>query len=112
MAAAPGVIVWAWTRDVQRPLSLPAQEKRLTEPVSRYGATGRGAALLLVGIYLIVAAIDADSAKVHSPGGVLQQLRHNAYGWVLLFAPAFGAPGSSKRILLRDRHPDREDVGG
>jgi hypothetical protein len=90
-----GLILWAWTGDIQRPLSLPARQKRLTEPVSRYGVTGRGAALVLIGFYLVAAAIEANPSKAHELGGGLQHLRHTAYGSIalLLFALAFAASG-------------------
>lgn len=95
LAGGIGLIVWAWTRDVERKLALPPREKHLTEPVSRYGVTGRGAALALVGAYLIAAAFDADPTKAHGLDGVLQALRRTAYGWIplLLFALSFGAAG-------------------
>jgi len=90
-----GLVLWAWTGDIQRPLALPAREKRLTAPVSRYGVTGRGAALMLIGFYLVAAAVDANPSKAHELGGVLQHLRHTAYGWIalLLFGSAFVASG-------------------
>lgn len=86
-------VVWAWTSDIDAPLNLPPQEKRATRSVSRYGVSGRGTALALIGFYLISAAIDANPNEAHGLGGVLQHLRHTAYGWVLLlmFALAFGA---------------------
>lgn len=95
LAGGVGSIFWAWTRDVERSLALPPREKHLTEPLGRYGVTGRGAALVLVGAYLIASAIDADPTKAHGLDGALQALRQTAYGWIplLLFALSFGAAG-------------------
>jgi len=88
-----GIVIWAWTTDVERAVALAPTSKRITETVSRYGLTGRGAALILVGGYAIAAAINADPSKAHGLGGVLQHVRRTAYGDVLLavFASAFFA---------------------
>jgi len=93
MAGGGGLVGWAWTRDIAVPLAMSPQEKELTRPVSRYGVTGRGVALVLIGVYLVVAAVDAKPNEAHELGGVLRHLRHTSYGWIalLLFALAFGA---------------------
>lgn len=93
LAGGLGMIVWTWTVDVERGVALGPREKRLTEVISRYGLTGRGAALGLTGAYLIAAAIDADPSKAQGLGGILQSLRGTPYGWlvVLLFGSAFAA---------------------
>lgn len=88
-----GIVIWAWTTDVEHAVALAPRNKRITETVSRYGLTGRGIALVLIGGYAIAAAIDADPSKAHGLGGVLQDIRRTAYGNVLLliFASAFFA---------------------
>jgi hypothetical protein len=88
-----GLMIWAWTRDIAAPLDMNHREKKLARPVSRYGVTGRGLALALIGAYLIAAAIDANPREAHELGGLLQHLRHTSYGWfaLLLFAFAFCA---------------------
>jgi len=90
-----GFIIWAWTGDIERRLDLPPRQKHLTAPISRFGLSGRGAAIALVGGYLLAAAIDADPSKAHGFGGVLNDLRRTAYGepLLILFALAFGASG-------------------
>jgi len=54
-----------------------------------------GAALVLIGFYLVAAAIEANPSEAHELGGGLQHLRHTAYGSIalLLFALAFAASG-------------------
>lgn len=93
IASGLGLIGWASTRDVEKNLDLPHDQKRLTRPISRLGVAGRGATLALIGFYVIAAAVDARPNEAHELGGLLQHLRHTAYGWVLLllFALAFGA---------------------
>ncbi len=88
-----GFALWAWTRDVAAPLDLDPVERKVARPVSRYGVGGRGLALALIGFYLIGAAIHGQPSEAHELGGMLQQLRYTAFGWValLLFALAFAA---------------------
>jgi hypothetical protein len=88
-----GLVVWAWSGDIAAPLDLNREEKEVAGPVSRYGVTGRGLALALIGLYLIGAAIHGKPQEAHELGGLLLHLRQTPYGWValLLFALAFGA---------------------
>jgi len=88
-----GLLIWAWTRDVEQKLDMPADDKKATRPISRYGVSGRGVTLALIGFYLIAAAWHARPDEAHDVGAALQNLRHTAYGWVLmlLFALSFGA---------------------
>jgi Domain of Unknown Function (DUF1206) len=60
-------------------------------PVARYGVAGRGAAISLVGGYLIAAAVYGNPREAHEVGGVLAALREAPYGRFLmgLFALAF-----------------------
>jgi hypothetical protein len=93
VAAGTAVVFWAWSGDIEKPLALPPDKKRLTEPISRYGLTGRGAALTMIGIYLVRAAIDRNPVEAHELGGALEHLRHRWLGStaLLLFATAFAA---------------------
>lgn len=93
VAGGISMILWTWSVDVERSVALAPRNKEVTEVISRYGLTGRAAALALVGGYLLAAAIDADPSKAHGLGGVLQSLRGESWGWavVLLFGSAFAA---------------------
>ena len=91
LAGGTGLIVWALIGDVEGQLALPEKEKRLLRPVARYGVVGRGAAISLVGAYLIAAAVYGNPREAHEVGGVLAALRGAPYGQALigLFALAF-----------------------
>jgi hypothetical protein len=93
IAGGISMIVWTWSVDVEKSVALAPRNKEVTEVISRYGLTGRAAALALIGGYLMAAAIDADPSKAHGLGGVLQSLHRTSYGWmvVLLFGTAFAA---------------------
>jgi len=94
-ACGAGLIVWGATGDIEGPLELPRSEKRFMLPIGRYGASGRGAAIALVGGYLFVSAIHGDASEAHELGGVLTALRAQPYGVVVtaLFALAFIGSG-------------------
>ena len=95
LPAAHGLIVCGHGSATSSAAVAAARQKRLIQPVSRYGVTGRGAALVLIGFYLVAAAIDGQSAEAHELGGGLQHLRHTAMAAiaVLLFALAFAVSG-------------------
>jgi hypothetical protein len=107
-----GLIVWAWMRGPGTPAHLPPPERRWAEPVGRYGVTGRGAALIIVGFFLVAAAFEADPSRAHALSGILEHMRRTAYGWavVLLFASAFGASAFFD-FLEAIYSPPRRDPG-
>jgi hypothetical protein len=66
------------------------QERALARGVSKTGLTTRGIIYLLAGIFLVTAALDADPAAAHDPGGVLAEVARQPYGRYLLGALALG----------------------
>jgi hypothetical protein len=93
IAGGIGVLFWAWSGDVEGKLAMAPHEKHLTEPITRYGLTGRGAALAMLGVFLVLAAVDRNPSEAHELGGALEHLRHKWLGSaaLLLFATAFAA---------------------
>jgi hypothetical protein len=91
LVGGAGLLVWGIVGDVDREVALPQREKRLIRPVARYGIAGRGAAVALVGCFLIAAAFYGNPREAHEVGGVLAALRQVTYGRVLigLFGLAF-----------------------
>jgi hypothetical protein len=91
LVGGAGLLVWGIVGDVDREVALPQREKRLIRPVARYGIAGRGAAVALVGCYLLAAAFYGNPREAHEVGGVLAALRQVTYGRVLigLFGLAF-----------------------
>ena len=90
-AGGVGLIVWALIGDVEGPLALPQNKRRLLRPIARYGVAGRGLAIFLVGAYLIAAAVYGNPREAHEVGGVLAAMRGAPFGQALigLFALAF-----------------------
>ena len=91
LAGGVGLLVWGVSGDIDREVALPAQEKRLIRPLARYGIAGRGAAIALVGCYLLAAAFYGNPREAHEVGGVLAALRGTPFGEALigLFGLAF-----------------------
>jgi hypothetical protein len=79
-------LAWGLSADLERDLSLPPSEKRLFQPVARYGIGSRGVAIAFVGAYWLMAAINANPSQAHQLGQAMQDVRSHAYGWVLLLA--------------------------
>jgi hypothetical protein len=79
-----GVIAWVLIADIDDDIDLPEQQKGIVEPIGRYGLSGRGLAVSLVGIYWISAALHGDPAQAHELGGALQSVQQDSSGWLLL----------------------------
>lgn len=94
-ACGAGLIFWGVVGDIEGPLELPPFEKRLILPIGRYGTGGRGAAIALVGLYLIVAAIHGDPRQAHEVGGMLREMRSLPYGAMVTGAFALAFAGSA-----------------
>jgi hypothetical protein len=95
VACGFGVIGWVVTSDIDHDVDLPEHQKRLVEPVGRYGLAGRGVAATLVGIYWVSAALQADPSKAHELGGALQAVQQSPKGWLLLLTLAVAFAASS-----------------
>jgi Domain of Unknown Function (DUF1206) len=59
-------------------------------PVCRFGLIARGAVFVIIGGFLIVAALELDSAQARGLQGALQTLEQQPYGWILLGIVALG----------------------
>lgn len=101
-----------WRGDVLKRLSPPASARDWMRTVGRIGYAARGVTFLLIGGFVVVAAVNADSDEVRGLGGALQVLRQQPYGWVLLGLTAAGlfAFGLFGFVQARYRHIDVPDL--
>ncbi|HTW53308.1 MAG TPA: DUF1206 domain-containing protein [Stellaceae bacterium] len=90
-----GLIGWGAVGDIEGPLELPPLEKELMLPIGRYGTAGRGAAIMLVGAYLIVSAVHGDPRQAHELGSVLEEMRQLPFGAAITGAFALAFIGSA-----------------
>lgn len=89
------LIGWGGIGDIEGPLELPPIEKELMLPIGRYGTAGRGAAIGLVGVYLLISAVHGDPHQAHELGGALKQMRMVSFGAAITGAFALAFIGSA-----------------
>jgi len=112
--AATGLgFAWkAWHGDVAARLSLPADKREWIVFLGRMGFAARGVVFILIGGFLVLAALHASSSEAHGLGGALHALQQQPYGWVLLALTACGlfAFGLFGLVQARYRHIDAPDL--
>lgn len=101
-------IMKAWRGNVTEHLSLPADKRDWIVLLGRMGFAARGIVFLLIGGFLVLAALHASSSEAHGLGGALQALQQQPYGWILLALTALGlfAFGLFGLVQARYRHID------
>jgi hypothetical protein len=70
--------------------TLPAQVKQLIIAVGRAGYAALGVVTIIIGIFLIVAALQHNASQAKGLDGALQELAHQRFGPVLLGVVAVG----------------------
>jgi len=112
--AATGLgFAWkAWRGDVAAHLALPPDKRDWIVSLGRMGFAARGIVFVIIGGFLILAALRSSSAEVHGLGGALKALQQQPYGWVLLALTAIGlfAFGLYGLVQARYRHIDAPDL--
>jgi hypothetical protein len=79
-----------WTASFADDLALDADSRTWTVPLGRAGYVARGALFVMVGGFLIAAALHADAREAKGLAGALETLQQQPYGWALLAAAAAG----------------------
>jgi Domain of Unknown Function (DUF1206) len=95
-------------------LQMDAATLEKVSPVCRFGLIARGVVFVIIGGFLIVAAVEFDSAQARGLQGALQTLQQQPYGWVLLGIVALGlvAFGVYSLVEARYRRIDMPDPQG
>ena len=70
--------------------TLSAQVKKLVIAVGRAGYAAMGVVTSIIGIFLIVAALQNNASKAKGLDGVLQELAHQPFGLILPGVVALG----------------------
>src|SRR5579859_1664212 len=70
--------------------TLPARVKSAVMAVGRAGYAAMGVVTSIIGLFLIVAALQNNASKAIGLDGVLQELAHQPFGQVVLFIVALG----------------------
>lgn len=80
----------AWRGDFRRRFDVVEEEQRYIMPVSRFGLYARGAVFIIIGGFLVTAAVQNDPSEARGLSGALQALQDQPYGWILLGIVAVG----------------------
>jgi hypothetical protein len=78
-----------WAR-FEKYLQMDAATLEKVSPVCRFGLIARGAVFVIIGAFLVVAAVQFDSAQARGLQGALETLQRQPYGWILLGIVALG----------------------
>lgn len=110
--AGIGFLFRAWRGNVAEQLSLPGDKRDWFITIGRIGFAARGLVFLIIGGFMITAAIQSSSSQVRGLGGALEALQQQPYGWILLAVTALGlfAFGVFGLIQARYRRIDAPDM--
>jgi hypothetical protein len=113
IAAGCAFLAKGWRGDVTKHLSMDDAVCRWAVPFGRAGYMARGVVFLLIGGFLIMAALHARSSEAKGLGGALETLEAQPYGWALLALTAAGliAFGLFGIAQARYRRIDAPDMG-
>jgi hypothetical protein len=90
VAVAFGVGARAFARRPERHLDVAGLRRGFAEALFRFGQAGRAIVFLLIGAFLLVAAVDHRAAAAKGLHGALQVLQQQPYGWAALGLAALG----------------------
>jgi H+/Cl- antiporter ClcA len=80
--------------------------------MGRLGFAARGIVFLVIGGFLVAAAIHSRASQARGLGGALDALAAQPFGWILLAVTAAGlfAFGAFSMVEARYRHIDAPDL--
>jgi hypothetical protein len=84
--------------------TMDAAPRRSAVLASQFGIAARGVVFIMIGYFLVIAALRADPTEARDFGDSLQQLRSQPYGHLLLFAMAFGLFAYAVYQFVRARY--------
>jgi hypothetical protein len=80
----------AFERRSDRHLDLPPRRRWWADVLFRFGEAARALVFLLIGVFVVVAAVDYRATAAKGLHGALQILQQQPYGWLALGATALG----------------------
>jgi hypothetical protein len=104
--------VKAWRGKVTEHLVCSREVARWAVPMGRLGFAARGVVFLVIGGFLVAAAIHSRASQARGLGGALDALAAQPFGWILLAATAAGlyAFGAFSMVEARYRRIDAPDL--
>lgn len=107
-------LAWkAWKGDVLKHLELSAQQHWWAKFMGRAGYVARGLVFLLIGGFLVLAALHANPEEATGLTGALRVLEAQPYGWLLFALTALGlfSFGAFQLVVAAFRRIDAPDLG-
>jgi Domain of Unknown Function (DUF1206) len=89
-AVGVGVGLAGYRGEFTQRLELKRRERRLIGALARFGFVVRAAVFIVIGVFLLYAALDADSREAKGLAGALRVIQQQSYGSVLLGITAAG----------------------
>lgn len=96
----------AWTASFMKRLAPSGPAEAWVKPLGRAGYAARAVVFVLVGGFIVLAALHASAEEVRGLAGSLRALEEQPFGWVLLLVTALGlfAFGAFQFVIARFRH--------
>lgn len=79
-----------WTAKFEERLRMARATLDRISPICRFGLVARGTVFVLIGGFLIVAAVKFSSEEARGFKGAMEALQEQPYGWILLGVVALG----------------------
>lgn len=102
-----GQLVHAWKAKLDDQLDLSRLEagtRRAVVFVSRFGLAARGVVFVVIGVFVLRAALEFDPSQARGVGGALATLQRQPYGGLVLGAVALGLLAYGIYELVRARY--------
>jgi Domain of Unknown Function (DUF1206) len=90
VASAFGIGARAFERRSDRHLDLPPRQRRWADALFRFGEAARALVFLLIGSFLVTAALAYRATDAKGLPGALHALQQQPYGWLALAVTALG----------------------
>jgi hypothetical protein len=90
VGVAVGIGARAFESRTDRHLDLAASKRRLADALFRFGEAARALVFLLIGVFVVAAAVDYRATAAKGLHGALQTLQQQRYGWLALGTVALG----------------------
>jgi Domain of Unknown Function (DUF1206) len=92
-AVGVGIGIKGCWGEFKRKLELKKKERRLITALGRFGFVARSVVFVMIGLFLLYAALDSNSREATGLAGVLLLIQQQTYGSVLLGVTAAGLLG-------------------
>jgi uncharacterized membrane protein len=112
VAAGIGIALKGLSKSFEKDLAVRGQLRRWVVPLGRLGFMARGLVFLIVGVFLVNAALHVNPDEARGLGGALRALQAQAFGWMLFGITALGllAFGIFQLIVAYHRRIDASEV--